>query len=241
MFAIFFRNFLKAAFQRKTAWLLYFVAPLATFIVMFLLLSLNESAGFAAVQAVGMVLYLTMMQAVLIVSNILRDREQGVSVRITLAPASRLSYVAGNGLAALLVLTIQVLLVSTFIALVLPAGSGLAFLPLLFVLATFNLMCIGFGFLVCALAETSSGAIMLANILVLSTSLLGGSFIPVEFMGASLQKLAIVFPQFWAMRALRQLQSGVDLAQALLSLLIVFLFGLLFLAAQAALRRRNTH
>lgn len=240
MFYIFFRNFLKAAFQKKTAWLLYFAAPLATFVLMFLLLRLVESDSFAAAQAMGMVLYLTMIQAVLIVSNILRDQEHGVAVRIALAPASRLQYVAGNGLAALLVLSAQVLLVSAFIGAILPAGLGLAFLPLFSVLTIFNLMCIGFGFLVCAMANTSSGALVLANILVLATSLLGGSFIPVEFMNESLQKLAVVFPQYWAMRALRQLQSGAELQLALLSLLIVFLFGLLFMAAQAALRRRKS-
>ncbi|HAP43443.1 MAG: hypothetical protein A2087_01980 [Spirochaetes bacterium GWD1_61_31] len=239
-FSLFFRNFLACTFHRKLAYVLHFALPIVSFLAMFLLLRVGESAAFAGTQAIGLVIYFTMVQAVIVVSQILRDREQGIQRRINVSPASPAVYVAGNGAAALLVLSGQVLAFVGFVSFIFPVDSGLGFWPLLAILLIFNITAVGFGFLICAVADSSSGAIMAANVVVLFSSLMGGAFFPVEFMGYNLRRLAIAFPQYWVMKAIHQVQAGLPPAECGLSLLILLLFGLLFLVAQGVIRRRST-
>jgi ABC-2 type transport system permease protein len=236
-FPLFFKNFLVCTFQNKSAYILHFILPIAGFAGMYLLLRAGESEAFAGTQAIGLVVFYTMIQAAMIVSLTLRDLEQGILKRIMVSPAAPYAYVAGNGAAALLIMSIQVLVFVGFINFIFPVRTGLGFFQLLPILLVFNVTSIGFGFLVCALSDTSSGAMLIASITVMFSSLMGGSFFPVDFMSDFMQKLAFAFPQYWVMKAIRQTQSGSPFAESGLSLAILLLFGLLFVLIQSALKR----
>jgi ABC-2 type transport system permease protein len=239
-FLLFFGNFWACSFRNKLSYLFHFAVPIAGFVAMFLFLSINESAAFSGPMAIGVVIYFSMIQAVMIVSLSLRDREQGVQARISASPVPDAAYLAGNGAAAFAILSIQVIAVSAFVALFPAAGIGLGFLPLLAILLAFNLANIGLAFLVCALSGSSSAAVFAANVVAMATSLLGGCFFPIQWMSPLMRKLAFAFPQFWAMRAIREVQTGAALPEIGLSLLIVLLFAFLFFALAAAARRRET-
>lgn len=236
-FGVFFRNFLKSAFPGPLAYLLHFGVPVATFIGMYLLLRMNESASFAGVQAIGLVLYFTMIQAVMIVSLVLKEREQGVESRILVSPASALAYLAGNGAAAAAILGVQVVVSVVLMTIVLAVPIGVAPLPLVAVLFAFSLTSVGFAFLICALTDQSSTALLAANFVVMFTSLIGGSFFPAEFLSPAMQNLAIAIPQYWAMRAIREIQSGGTPAESGLPVVILLLFGALFLVVRSAIAR----
>jgi ABC-2 type transport system permease protein len=230
---------MKATFHNVSAYFVHFAVPIIGFSVMFFLINLSESAAMAGTQAIGMVLYYTMIQACLIVMQTLKDKEQGVMKRINISPARTLVYVIGNGAAAFLVLAIQGLLLTGFVSFIFPVDIGLRYGQLLAVLMIFNFTCIGFGFLICSVSETSSGAMMLANFVILFSSLMGGSFFPVDFMIPVMQKIALAFPQYWVMNAIRQLQTAAPAMEIGLSLLILILFAVLFIAVQSALRNRR--
>jgi ABC-2 type transport system permease protein len=236
-FAIFFRNFLSCTFRNKLAYLLHFGVPIATFLLMYLLLSLAESASFAGTQAIGLVVYFSLIQASLIVSLILKDKEQGVLRRIMVSPNAQTVYVLGNGAAAFAILTVQVLVFVSFITFIFPVPIGMGFFRLASILLIFNLTGVGLAFLFCSLSDTSSGAMMIANLVVMITSLLGGSYFPVAMMSPFLQKLAYAFPQFWVMRAIRQAQARAPFTDTGLSLLILLLFAALFIMVQGAVNR----
>jgi ABC-2 type transport system permease protein len=238
-FLIFFRNFLSGTFRNKLNYLIHFVAPVLTFLVMYLLLRVNEKPSFAAGQAIGLVLYFTMIQAVMIVSLSLKDREQGVMLRILVSPAKRLSYVAGNGAVALVILTIQVLVLAACVIFLFRAPIGMDFATLVAILSVANFTGVGFAFLICALSDSGSSALMAANIVIMFSSLLGGAFFPVEFMSPFMRRLSFAFPQYWTMRAIRQVQAGESLQGVGLSLLILALFGLIFFVIQAAVARKR--
>ena len=239
-FPIFFRNFLTCTFQNKLSYLLHFAVPIATFMMMYFLLRVAESAAFAGVQAIGLVVYFSMIQASLIVSLVLKDKEQGVQKRIMVSPATQIVYVLGNGAAAFVILTIQVLVFVSFITFIYRVPIGLGFFQLFSILLVFNVTGIGFGFFVCALSDTSSGAMMIANLTLMFSSLLGGSFFPVEFMSPFMQKLAFAFPQYWVMKAIRQTQAHASFSESSLSLLILLLFGGLFILLRGAFIRRRS-
>jgi ABC-2 type transport system permease protein len=238
-FLLFFRHFLRQAFRSPWAWVLHFVLPLAGFLGMYLLLSLSESKSFAGAQAVGLVVYLSMVQAAAVVSLTLKDREEGVMSRIVASPVSRLSYVLGNGAAALAVLAAQALLFGAFISFVFRAPVGVGFASMVSVLLCLDAAAVGLAFLVCALADSSSAAVMIANVAILFSGLMGGSFFPVEFMNRTMQRVALAFPQYWAMKALRQMQAAAPWMESGSSLLILLLFGALFVAVQGAVNRRR--
>ena len=238
-FHIFFRNFLARTFRNRLSYLLHFAVPVATFMLMYLLLRVAESAAFAGIQAIGLVVYFSMIQASLIVSLVLKDKEQGVQKRIMVSPASRIVYVLGNGAAAFIILTVQVLVFVSFITFIYRVPIGLGFFQLVLILLVFNVTGIGFGFFVCALSDTSSGAMMIANLLLMFSSLLGGSFFPVEFMSPFMRKLAFAFPQYWVMKAIRQTQAHASFSESYLSLVILLLFGGLFILLRGACVRRE--
>jgi ABC-2 type transport system permease protein len=238
-FLLFFRHFLRQAFSGPWAYVLHFVLPLIGFLGMYLLLSLSESKSFAGSQAVGLVLYLSMIQAAVVVSLTLRDREQGVMSRIVASPASRLSYVLGNGAAAFAVLAAQAGLFTLFLAFAFRAPVGTGFIGLIATLLCFNVSSVGLAFLICALCDSSAAAVMVANVAILFSGLMGGVFFPVEFMGGAMRAMAVAFPQYWAMKALRQMRAAAPWMESGSSLLILLLFGALFIAVQGAVNRRK--
>ena len=234
---LFFRNFLILTFRKKTSYILHFLVPILVFLGMYLLLKAAESEAFAASQAIGLVVFYTMIQASMIVSLVLRDKEQGIFKRIRVSPVASVIYLAGNGTAALLVLTVQVLVFAGFISFIFPVPLGLGFFQVLFILFIFSITSVGFGFFICSLSETSSGALVLANIIVMFTGFMGGSFFPVEFMGPFIRKLAYAFPQFWVMRAIRLSQASAPAAETGWSLLVLLLFGALFIILWGVINR----
>ncbi|HRW23738.1 MAG TPA: ABC transporter permease [Spirochaetia bacterium] len=238
-FALFYRNFLVGAFRNKLAYLVYFAAPIASFVAMFFLLSLTGDASFAAAQAVGLVIYFSMLQATMITSLTIKDREEGAALRVAVSPTGGLAYALGNGAAAFTVLGAQVALFVGFIAFAFPVDLGLGAGRLLAILLAFNVASIGLALLMCELSDSSSGATLLANLVIMATSLLGGVFFPAEFMGPSARRAAAAFPQYWAMKAIDQARSGAAPAERGLSMMILLLFGALFIAGRAALARRR--
>ncbi|HPM71654.1 MAG TPA: ABC transporter permease [Spirochaetales bacterium] len=238
-FALFYKNFMIGAFRNKLAFLVYFAAPIASFVAMFFLLRLTGDESFAAAQAIGLVVYFSMLQATMITSLTIRDREEGAALRIAASPTGGLAYAIGNGAAAFTVLCAQVILFVGFIAFVFPVDLGLGAERLLAILLAFNVASVGLALLLCELSDSSSGAMLLANLVILATSLLGGVFFPAEFMGASARRMAAAFPQYWAMQAIDQARSGAAHAERALSTLILLLFGALFIVGRAALSRRR--
>ncbi len=239
-FSVYFKNFLTRSFKNPLAYLLHFGLPIAGFSLMFLLVSAGESPAFAGTQAIGLVIFFMMIQAVIVLSLTLRDREEGVLGRLKVSPAPDLAYALGNGAAALVVLAVQSSILAVFISFIFPVKIGISFGALLGSLAVYDVCCLGFGFLICSLSESSSGALMGANIVAMVSSLLGGAFFPVDFMSQNLRRFSFLFPQHWLMRALSQLKAGPQNAgasEAALSLLVLGLMGLFFLALRALVVR----
>lgn len=229
-FLPFFRNFLALAFRGKASIPIHFGVPMAGFAAMFFLLSATESKAFAARQAIGLVFYYIAIQAVMIVSQTVKDREIGVSARIRVSPAARGAYLAGCGAAATLILVLQAASFSLFVAIFSGNFSGFTFSGLAPVLLAYSVACVGFAFLVCALSSTATSAVMAANLAAMVSSLLGGAFFPVEFMGEGLKATAFVFPQFWAMKAVSLAATASPFADRAGSLAVLLLFGSLFLS-----------
>ncbi|MBN2048964.1 MAG: ABC transporter permease, partial [Spirochaetales bacterium] len=169
IFPLFFKHFMVSTFQKKLSYLLHFGVPIATFVLMYLLLKAAESAAFAGIQALGLVVYFSMIQACLIVSLILKDKEQGVWKRIRVSPVSQTVYVLGNGAAAFLILMIQLLVFISCIIFVFRVPMGLRFFQLFAILLVCNVTGIGLAFFICSLSDTASGAMMIANLVLMFT------------------------------------------------------------------------
>lgn len=237
---LFTRNQLALSFRHKLSWVLHFLVPLAGFMLMYTLLTLNEGAALSGLQSIGMVTYFTMIQAVLLTSLLLKDREQGIDRRIRVSPVRRMSYLAGNGLATLIILGAQVIIFSLFIFLLFGDDIGMPFPGMLAILFGFNITCTGFAFLVCAISDNASNALMKANTLVMIMSLTGGSFLPIQYMDPVLQRIALLMPQYWVMKALRLLQEGSSMVQWGIPITILLLYACFFMALHGAITHRKS-
>jgi ABC-2 type transport system permease protein len=238
-FALLFCSFMKSTFASPWSYLVHFGVPLASFSAMYALLSMGAGHEIASVQAIGLAAYFTMIQGAIVASLTLRDRECGVERRIAIAPISPFAYVAGNGAATLVVLIAQTLVLAAFLRFAFPFDIGIPFPLLLATLCSFALTAAGFGFFMTALGSSSSGAVMIANVVTMFASVLGGALFPSELMSAPLRAVSIAFPQHWLMNALRRARSGDAPWEFGVSLGILALFAALFFACHAAIRRRR--
>jgi hypothetical protein len=113
---------------------------------MYSILSLNEGAKLSGLQSIGLVTYFTMIQAVILSSMMLKDREQGIELRVLVSPHHEWHIYLGMWLTPLLFSPYKYFFFVWFFF-VFGDDIGMPFPGLLMTLCTFNVLCVGFAFL----------------------------------------------------------------------------------------------
>ena len=176
-----------------------------------------------------------MFAAFLMVRSVVDDRMSGVLRRIAVAPISYFRYLTETLAAYGILLVAQNAVVVALARIIYGEQLGsplLQFLALTFFSITSIAFCLA-GFSLFGRRESAYGTIAMAIVLL---SIIGGFYWPVDVMPLFLQKLAIVTPPYWLMRALRNIQEGGAPLQLVLSLLTMLLFSVAFLVVGS--RRR---
>ena len=79
--------------------------------------------------------------------------------------------------------------------------------------------------------------LQLQNIIIVPTSMLAGCFWPIEIMPDFMQKLAMIFPQSWVLKAIDNLQFGEKLENIIPYLLMILIFAIvIFIVALVKFR-----
>ncbi|MCL6478291.1 MAG: ABC transporter permease [Peptococcaceae bacterium] len=192
----------------------------------------TRSKGMASL-SIGFLVMFIMLGAGNTAEIILKEKRDRTYFRICAAPVDGRSYVAGNVLANLVIITIQILLTLFLLSGVFHINTYVPWPQLFLILSAFGLVAIGLGLLVVAFAGNSMQAQTLQLVIITPTCLLSGCFWPLEIMPGIARRIADFLPQTWAISAIQRLQEGGDFDQVFMHLSILLAFGLAFFLAAA--------
>jgi ABC-2 type transport system permease protein len=189
----------------------------------------------------GMMVFYSFYTGANVLQSIVTEQEKGTLQRLFSTPTSHLTIIAGKFLAAVLVLTVQVVTLLVFGRLVFSINWGR---PLAVALAASGIVVVAAtaGVLLVSLLKTSKQAGVIYGGVLTLTGMLG--LISVFTSGmpnspASLQTISLLVPQGWAIRALRIAADEKPLAEMWLPLAVLLLWSAAFaLIGQYRLKRR---
>lgn len=188
--------------------------------------SLNQVSQSAA----GFSIMFIMIQLMMVTSVFLDARKTGVWGRILSTPSSRVSIVGGYLLSFFLMGWFQfaVLMGLTHLLFGVVWGDLLA---LIILISAFLLSTVGLGLAIAGFVRTSEQQAAIGNLVIVSTSMLGGVFWPLEVVPAFMQKIAQFVPQTWAMKGFTELMArGGGVGDILGAVAILMGFAVVFLA-----------
>lgn len=190
-------------------------------------------------QMVGFLLMFMLVGAGNTAEMILNERRNRTYYRIYSAPVSAKTYIFGNVLANLILVTLQISLALFFMIKVFKIQTYLPVAEMFMILVLFGLVAIGLGVLIVAFSNDSKQASKLQNLLITPTCMLAGCFWPVEIMPKSLQRIADFLLQKWTIGAIQKLQMGGSTDQIMINILIIVAFALTFFLVAAYRFGRN--
>jgi ABC-2 type transport system permease protein len=190
-------------------------------------------------QMIGFLIMFMLMGAGNTAEMILNERRNRTYYRICAAPVSAKTYILGNVLANLLLVTLQISLALFFMIKVFKIQTYIPVAEMFMILLLFGLVAIGLGVLIVAFSNDSRQANTLQTLVITPTCMLAGCLWPLEIMPKSLQRIADFLPQTWTIGAIHKLQMGASFDQVMLNLLIIIAFALTFFLVAAYRFGRN--
>lgn len=181
-----------------------------------------------------------------IAGNIIREREEGSLMRIRLIPGSYYTIIAGKLLFYVLLGILQFFAMLLAGMLLLPKLGlpslvlGHAPLTLFLTAAIIALTATAYGLFVGALFQTPNQALPFGAISIVILSAVGGIWVPVEILPASLQGVAQTSPLYWALDAINEifLRNG-TLSTVWKQLLILTGYAGIFVALAGWIEKRR--
>jgi ABC-2 type transport system permease protein len=170
--------------------------------------------------------------------SILREEEEGSLARLFTTPTSRVSILGAKFLSVIATLILQGLVLVALGSLLFhvdwgrPASAALAFGAQVVAAA-------GLGVLLIALVKSSRQAGPVLGGVLTGLGMLGGLITVAAKMPPSFEKLGLITPQGWTLRAWRLAMSGAAPAELLFPALVAAAMGIAMFVAGAALFRRR--
>ncbi len=153
------------------------------------------------VQAVaGTAIMMLLFSVVGIGMGLLDERQEGTLKRLLVSPIPRAHVLLGKMISANVVSIAQLVVMLVFTALVfgLQIGPHLAGLALVILASAYA--CSAFGVFLAAVSRSRQQVQGLSTLLILVMSAIGGSMMPLFFMPAFMQKIAVLSVNYWAIQ-----------------------------------------
>jgi ABC-2 type transport system permease protein len=163
---------------------------------------------------------------------ILEEKKDNTWFRLILTPTGSSVILLGNVLATFIKGFLQVVFIVLFSKFVLNVNWGSS-LPALIILMTVFILCVtGIGIFLSTLVKTNSQLNAVASIVVTCTTMVSGCYWPLELEPELMRNIAVVFPQYWAMKGMRSvIESNLGFEAILQNVMILAAIGVIFFAA----------
>ena len=175
--------------------------------------------------------------------SISAERSSGILRRIATCPVTSTDIIVGKILGRVAIASVQVTaLVAVYLIGSRVFGDGLGGRPIAVwaILILFGAVVAPLGLAVGGFVRDSERAANIGVMITMAMAALGGCWWPIEVVSPTLQKVALLLPTGWAMRALHGVISfGESLAGVAIPVAVLALFGLAFTAVAARLLRAD--
>ncbi|XXM72506.1 ABC transporter permease [Lysinibacillus sphaericus] len=223
------RTELKKNLQDKGLWFWTFILPIVFMIAFVAIFSGDENTSYKEVVTQIIPGYTIMFAFYIMISMVivfLKDRDKGMVARIASTPLPIRDYFIGKWLPFMLIVLIQIAVLFTFGVVVydLPLGDPAALIILSIMLA---FIVSGWGMALSVLVKTENMGIAFTQVIALGGAMLGGLWLPVEFMPGFMQTISKAMPQYWAIEGYKEiiLRNG-TVADILFNAIILFGAGI---------------
>ncbi|UCZ54657.1 ABC transporter permease [Bacillus shivajii] len=181
----------------------------------------------------GYTVMFTFFIIISMVNSFLKDREGGMLARLASTPLNKYQYLLGKWVPFIIIVFVQVWVLLGFGYLVYDLYLGNLFA--IFILSiVLSLTTTGLGLAIALFAKSENFGIAITQVLALGGAMLGGLWVPIEFLPELMQRIALFVPQYWAQAGFQDIMlrgAGVtDIGASIAVLLIVAIIGLLFAA-----------
>lgn len=132
-------------------------------------------------------------------ASLLKEKEDGTFRRLLLAPISSSSILYGKMLSTLFMAILQLSIMFLYSWLALGLDIFINLPALLFMILASAIACSSFGIFMASICKSRKQVESLSTLVILVISALGGSMMPLIFMPAFMQKLAVISVNYWAM------------------------------------------
>ncbi len=180
--------------------------------------------------SVGFLVFFTMFTIVFGIGEIVADRRYGIWDRLATSPLSKASIYGGNMVYAFALgfTKIMLLILTGKFIFGIPWSDN--FLGIILVVGAFALCVSAFGVLLSSFVKTPQQLGSIAPVILVSTSMLGGCYWPIEIVTSRvLLVIARFTPQFWAVKSLNRILIGnSNLAEVFQPVLILLVMGIVF-------------
>ncbi|GKX67224.1 ABC transporter permease [Inconstantimicrobium mannanitabidum] len=155
------------------------------------------------------------------------EKEENIYTRIFIAPIKTWQYYLADVLSNYLVVSAQATLGILGIA-ALKLNLGIDYGIALVILLALGLVSVALSVCIRSFFDSQSIANNIFSVIVMILVMLGGCFIPLEFMPKAFNNLSYVTPTRWAMQAFTDMQAGSSFSDIWVNIGIILLFAMAF-------------
>lgn len=178
---------------------------------------------------IGIVIMFVMFSAVFGIGDILEEKKNYTWNRLSTTPTSRSIVMLGKVIGEFLKGWFQIAILMLFGKFVMGVDWGNSFVSTFIIFSVYLLCVTGLGIFLATLVKTNAQLGAYGSIAIVATSMLSGCYWPLELVPEFMQKLAMFFPQYWAVNGLKNtVNANLGIESVVIPLLVLLLMGILF-------------
>ena len=160
----------------------------------------KKNGNLGLVQAVaGMAIMMLLFSVSASGASLLTEKEEGTLRRLLVAPITPSSILYGKMLSTLFLATLQLTVMFLYSWLALGLDIFINLPALILMILSSAIACSSFGIFMASVCKSRKQVESLSTLIILVLSALGGSMMPMIFMPAIMQKIAVISVNYWAM------------------------------------------
>ncbi len=176
----------------------------------------------------GFIVMFVMWAVVFSAGETLQEKKTNTWGRLNITPAGKHRIILGKILGTFLRGWVQVIFLILFCKYAMGIYWGNSITAIIAVVSIYLLCVNSFGMFLSSIVRTNAQLGAISSIIITCTSMLAGCYWPLEIVPDYMQKLARIFPQYWAMQGLTAAMGDRGLEAVAVPALILAGIGLLF-------------
>jgi ABC-2 type transport system permease protein len=167
---------------------------------------------------------------------IMDERKDNTWNRLIMSPTQRSTIMAGNIIGTFVKGCIQVMFIVLFSKFAIGVDWGQSLSALTVIMSMFIVAVTGLGLFLATIIKTNAQLNAISSIVITCTTMVSGCYWPLELEPQFMQDIAVLFPQYWAMKGMRNvIENNMGLQSVVTPVLALAVMGIIFFAASVLL------